>query len=413
MTWQKQVGNGQQVDDGRVASLLRQVAEHVPGDIDLRPRVQQRLAASQHRRSIRTSRSTRARSMTGLTQRQFVPRWGYLMGSVIVIVGLLLSAFAFARPLIFSWLGDNGLRGISLDNASLINQSATHQGVTLHLEQGYADAARTALTMRIQVPQGHNMVTPRLDTAYLLDSRGQRYAVLIGQQVGDEGLLEFVPLPIEALSSAQRLTLVVQAMLPNGPVAGGSPLSGPWQIPFEVHPQTAHSTMLAAPPMTQSGVTLQPERLDMTPAGARLVVRVSGLAADTSFLDATHFAQHGGDTIVGCPPNSGSCVTSGSTSDGALLRLESADGQILEPSWVLAMDPATPDLGVIPTARQTVGPSGTVEIEILFFTPLPLHAAPGTVQLTIDHFPLKSSHVDASGKVQMASGPWTFALMVP
>lgn len=404
MRWQKQVA------EQRVASLLEQVTEHVSSDIDLRPQVQQRLAASHQRRSIQSSgqssdkSSGRFSSTRALAQRRFAPRWGYLMSSAIVIIGLL-SAFTFARPLIFSWLGDNGLHGIALQNASLINRSATSQGITLQVEQVYADIARTALTLRIQAPAGYEMATPRLDTVYLLDSQGHRYAVLTGLQVANEGLLEFVPLPLNALTSEQRLTLVVPVLLPG---AGRSSLAGPWQIPFQVHPQTAHATTLTAPPVTQSGVTIQPERLDVSSAGARLVVRISGLAADTSLLAVAHIARHDGDAIVGCPPNSRTCVTSGSTSDGALLRLESADGQVLEPSWALAIDPATPDLGVLPTASQFVGPSGAVEVEILFFTPL--HAAHGPIQLTIDHLPLTSSHVDASGNEQVASGPWTFAL---
>ncbi len=291
---------------------------------------------------------------------------------------------------------------------AVINRAATQQGIILHLEQVYADAARTALTTRIQVPQGHDLVTPRIDTAYLLDSHGHRYAVLTGQQVADEGILEFVPLPIDALTAEQSLTLVTPAMLPT---ARGSPIAGPWQIPFQVHPQPAHSTPLAPPPMTQSGVTMQPERLDMTPTGTRLVVRIQWTRRRYLAARCRTLCTARGDTIVGCPPNNRSCGTSGSTADGALLRLESVDGQVLESSWALAIDPVTPDIGVIPTARQLVGSSGTAVIEILFFTPL--SATSGTIQLTIDHLPLTSSQVDANGKAQLASGPWTFALMIP
>lgn len=391
-----------QLDDSRVAGLLEQVTENVPGDLDLRPRVRRRLAASHH------GESSQPTYMLALKQRQFAPRWGYLMGSVIVIVGLLLSAFAFARPLIFSWLGDNGLHGISLANAPLINRSATSQGITVEVEQVYADAARTAVTTRIQAPQNGEVAMPRLDQTYLLDSRGWRYPALTGLLVSGEGLLEFAPLPDDALTARQDMTLVVQAMFPG---SGKAPVAGPWQISFQIAPQAARAITLTAPPMTQGGVTVQPERLDLSPAGARLLLRISGLAADTSLLDAAHVATHDGDTIVGCPPNSHSCASSGSTGDGALLRLQGSDGQVLEPSWTLAIDPATPGVGILSSASQLVGPGGVAEIEVLFATPL--HATSGTVHLTIDHFPLKSSHRDANGNEQMASGPWTFTLRLP
>lgn len=399
MTWQKQL------DDGRVAKLLREMTEDIPGDIDLQTRVRQRLALVRQGSSSQARRSTHARMSM---QRRLVPRWGYLMGSAIVLVGLLFSAFAFARPLIFSWLGDNGLRGISLQNATLVDRAVTVQGITIRVEQAYADAARTALTMRIQVPQGHQMVTPRIDTAYLLDEHGHRYAVLTGTQVDGESLFEFIPLPISVLSSEQRLTLLVQTVLPT---VGSIPISGPWQVSFQVYPQAGRSITLAVPPVSQGKVTMRPERLDLTAAGVRLVLRINGLARDTSLLDVTHFAHHGSDTIVGCPPNSHTCVTSSSTSGGALLQLEGADGQIIEPSWILAIDPTAPDVGVIPNASQVVGASGTALIEILFATPL--HVAHGTAHLTIDELHLQSSQVDIGGKEQMASGPWRFALTLP
>jgi len=251
-------------------------------------------------------------------------------------------------------------------------------------------------------------VSPRADMTYLVDSQGRRYAVLAATQVDGEGLLEFIPLGSDALRSEQTLTLVVQGMIPTGT---GSPITGPWHISFQLRPQAARSITFAATPMTRDGVTMQPERLDLTPAGARLLVRMSGLAADTSLFGLTRFVQHGADSVVGCPPGSSTCVTSSSTSEGALLRLQGPSQQVLEPSSVAVVGPGTSDVGAIPTASQTVGPSGSVLIEVLFFTPL--HATSGTARLTIDQLALRSTQVNASGQEQVVTGPWTFEFALP
>ncbi len=102
------------------------------------------------------------------------------------------------------------------------------------------------------------------------------------------------------------------------------------------------------------------------------------------------------------------CVDSRSTSDGALLQLQGPDKQVLEPSWVVAIDPGTSGVGFLPKAPQTVGPDGSALIEVLFFTPL--RATNGDALLTIDQLALRSAQLDANGQEQILNGHWSFTL---
>ncbi len=210
--------------DQQVAHLIRTLAEGTPNSVDLLPRIHQQLS------STSVGDTNRMRIFAHL---QAVPRWGNVAVSAVLLAGLLFSGFAFARPLIFSWLGDNGLHGISLQGADQVNSTTTMKDITLQVEQVYADAARTALTMRLQSPHEQGAVTPRLDQTYLLDSGGHRYAALTGTQVDGEGLFEFIPLPATALGSEQPLTLVVEAMLsPSGSPPISRPLASAFQDPY-------------------------------------------------------------------------------------------------------------------------------------------------------------------------------------
>jgi hypothetical protein len=379
--------------DQQVVHLLREAAETIPQDTNLLPRLQQHLVAA----TTKSGDSSRS-----IIQLHTIPRWGYLAVSGVLIAGLLLSAFTFARPLILSWFGDQGLKGLSLQNATLVNRTVTAQGFTVRLEQVYADAARTVLTMQVS-SSGANQATPRLDTTYLADSQGRRYPLLTSSQVQGDGLFEFVPLPNESLNAQQTLTLVIQEMFPG---SAAPPVTGPWQITFHVQPRNGRSIPLTLTPQIHTGVAIQPERLDLAPAGIRLVVRISGLKDDTSLATLANFAEQSGDIIVGCPPGSDSCVSTGSTSNGALLQLRGPDGTVLMPNWVVVQDKSAQGVGSIPGAGQVVGSSGSAVLEFLFSQPF--HTTQGTVHLAIDQLHLASGSASSQAPEQIASGPWMF-----
>ncbi len=383
-------------DERLIACLLQDAAQSVPSDVDLTPRLRPRLAQTQEE-TKGTMFATR--QMSSKAHRS-VP-----IIAIALVAILAISAFAFARPLISSWLGDTGMKGLVLGNGSLINQSVTVNGITLRLEQGYADAARTALTMQISSTgsDAQSLVTPMLDQTHLVDSQGRIYTALVGTQVQNDGLMEFTPLPSSALSTQQSFTLVVTQM--NRP-SSTELIPGNWQITFKLHPHAIRSIEYNLPSAIIDGVSVQPERLDVTPAGARLFVKISGLKPSTSLFGLTNFAQTGGDSITGCNPDSRSCVGASSTSGGATLNLQEPDGQRLELSAVEVVDMAT-GVGSMPTADQIVGPSGSVVLEFLFWEPF--HRTQGTAHLTINQIRL-SSGIGSSSQDQMLNGPWAFDL---
>lgn len=388
-----------------VSLLLRQGAEHIPSNVDLWPRLEQALASNRQQVEPGYIKGAIQTFFSSSVPHSF---WGRSAVVIVLSAALLLSAFAFARPLIFSWLGDSGLKTIALQNGTLINQQVTVHGVTLQIEQGYADAARTALTMNINSSGRSGTAIPQLNTMVLVDTQGHVYPAIGSTQVQKQGLIEFAPLTLDELGASQSLTLIVQTMFLSGDI--GASVTGPWQITFQLHPQAGRSVTLSVAPETHGGIAIQPLRMDIAPTGARLLIRLSGFRADTSRFSLTDFALHG-DDIVGCPPGAGYCVTTSVVSDGALLQLRGSDGQTLMPTWVGTADAITSDVAAIPSANQPVGQTGSIVLEVLFLTPL--HAAHGIAHLTIDLVRYTTVNASSSTPEQVANGPWVFDLALP
>lgn len=396
----------------RVAKLaLHHAATEVPEDVDLRARLHARLAAE----AQPTTNSVARRAPTSPGARQApirTPAFAFQRShavALLLVATLVVSGFAFARPLILGWFGDSALKAISIKDATTINRSVTTHGVTLTLEQGYADAARTVLSMRIRLHGSTQAVQPQLGGAMrLIDAQGAVYTAFTGSQIQNDGLFEFPPLRSDELGTTQALTLVAGSVLitSTGNLAGpGDVLDGPWSITFQLHAQAARSVPFSAMAQTHHGITLAPLRIDRAPSGARLLVRISGLAPDTSLFTLTHFVRTG-DDIIGCPPGTHMCVeSSGGTSDGALLQLKTTSGQILTPAWIEVLAPTTGD-PMRANAASVVGPSGGAVLEFLFFTPL--DTGTRTVQLTADQ--VRVATVGPTSTEQRIEGPWTFTL---
>ncbi len=387
--------------DQTIARLLSDAAEQAHIMTDLTPRIHQRLALL----SANAGRSVgEARQAPRPRLQRPSARWAIIAVTVALITGLLLSAFTFARPLIFSWFGDSGLKGAALQNATWINRSVTVNGVTVHVEQGYADAARTALTMRFSGSNPHDAPSPNLIGMELVDAQSQTYPAFTGSQLNEDSLTLFSPLPQAQLSGVQTLTLVIQSMFFDTSAAPGV-ISGPWRLTFSIQPQAGRSVTLDAAPQTHSDVTAQPLRLDLAPTGVRLLVRVSGLPPDTSFFGLRHFATQDPD-LGGCPPGQGVCISSGGNGDGAIMKLRGPGGQTLTPGWVEVATDAAPDVGLLSKAKQSVGPDGSAVVEFLFFTPL--HDAHGAVHISLAQIEVDPATSD--GPNHYVDGPWVFTL---
>jgi len=384
-------------------AALQDAAKAIPERVDLRARLHAQIATE-----------TQAASRPSGARR--VPRHAppFALGraravTLLLVAALVISGFAFARPLILGWFGDSALKAIAIQDATTINRSVTAHDVTLTLEQGYADAARTVLSMRVRLHGSSQAVQPQLGGAMrLIDAHGAVYAAFTGSQIQNDGLFEFPPLRPDELGATQTLTLVADSVLiasPGNLASPGGVVDGPWSITFQVHAQAARSVTFSAMAQTHHGITLAPLRIDRAPSGARLLVRISGLAPDASLFTLTHFVRTG-DDIIGCPPGTSMCAeSSGGTSDGALLQLKTTSGQALTPAWIEVLSPNTGD-PVRANATSVVGPSGAAVLEFLFFTPLDSGAR--AVQLTADQ--VRVAAVGPTSTERRIEGPWTFTL---
>jgi RNA polymerase sigma-70 factor (ECF subfamily) len=292
--------------------------------------------------------------------------------------------------------------GFALQDGTPFNRAVTAQGVTLRLEEGCADAARTTSSMRISGPDARHPAASNVHDARLVDANGQCFAPFTSMQLNDVGLVEFRPLSLAELSGTLPLTLTAPTLHVGDGLS--SSIGGPWSIVFQVQLQLGRSVSFAVSPQTRGGITMPPERLDLAPAGARRLLRVSGLPLDSARFSLAHFS-HRGDDIVACPPGGRVCASIGRISDGMLLQRIAPDGQALTPGSVGA---ASDTAVSIARPATVVGPSGSAELAFLFFAPL--RTATGTGGVTIDQIRLSSIHAGADAPEQVIPGPWMFEL---
>jgi hypothetical protein len=254
-----------------------------------------------------------------------------------------------------------------------------------------------------------SIVTPGHFPQVLTDEHHHIYHDIIGQQIINQALEEFEPLAPDALNHRQTLTLTIRTMIirnSNGnPMNTGSPvktLDGVWSITFQLQPLIAHSVRLTNSPLVQHGLMIKPLQFDFASSGARLLIQISGLPSDTSLDNVAEFMTD--VQINGLSPDFIS-TSLGSSTGGALLQLRLPDGRVLLPAVVQPWD-NTADAAIMPTSHErAVGASGTVILQVLFFTTLPVSQRPAT--LTIDQ--LRIAPVSAE-KYTTVTGPWIFPI---
>ena len=228
----------------------------------------------------------------------------------------------------------------------------------------------------------------------------------------------FAPLPQNELASTQMLTFFTPQVWatswagpPTPRPTTNQPINGPWQISFSLTPVAGTVVTLSNSPVTRHGVTVQPLEIDLAPpggglydrfGGARVMVRISGLAPDMPLSEVAAY-----DSAVIDQPGGGS---EGGGCPGGILELALPNEEQIFPGVVYLPEETVPTGPVYATPvgqqAQTVGPSGTVELEALFYLPIPdvsgillymdnVAAAPGTAK---PYLP------------EQVSGPWEFQL---
>lgn len=315
--------------------------------------------------------------------------------------------------------------GTPVDNSVAIGGQVTVQGVTITLERAYADASQTVVTYQTQT-EGKNIWLADASFPILIDSHGNRYAELdvgggagyIGKTTKAQGEAIFAPLPQNELASTQMLTFFTQQVgatswtSPNS-FAAAIPvtINGPWQISFSLTPVAGTAVTLSNSPLTRHGVTVQPLEIDLAPpggglqgtfGGARVMVRISGLAPDMPLSEVASYdiaflaMRIGGGGGGGC--------------GGGILELVLPNGEQIFPGVVALpelIDQSAPDGSMTAGQQaQTVGPSGTVELEALFYLPVPVVSG---ILLYMDNVATAPGTAKPYPPEQV-NGPWEFQL---
>lgn len=382
--------------EDRLRALLARTAEAIPAETDLTERVRQAYARDNLRRP---SGAAGARPVLATV-------------AAVMVVALLAGVLTFVRPGGAAWhaggptatatatsqqvmvvppdCSPSGLSNLpppagTVDGSVAVGRSASHHGITITIDRAYADATQTVITYQMQT----TLNPPLPVTAVLIDAQGHRYVEMAGGwDIRYGGHYIFSPLPRAELGTPQTLTFVTQQMQTiNG---RGAMVDGPWEIPFSLTPAAGTSVALSIAPVTHNGLTIQPLRLDVAPAGggldgqpggARVVLRLSGLAPRMLVTDipgfATVFVDGDGVPTARC--------------GGGLLALVRPNGQQILPGFVQPF-------------AQTVGPSGTTDLEALFYAPIQVGTS---VTLYVDH---ASAQLAGTTIPQLIDGPWVFRL---
>jgi hypothetical protein len=406
--------------EDRLRTLLARAAEAIPADTDLSPRVYQTLA--------RDSRGAGAGRVVG-------PRHVLATVAAVLVVALLAGVLTFLHPrgslrpaggvtgkatntattaplpaIVPSTCAPQGVANppaspvtaTPVDHSVAVGRHASLNGITITIDRAYADATQTVITYHMQT----NLNPPLPETPVLLDAHGHRYAMTSGDWDIQRGAnYVFTPLPPEELGTPQTLTFFTQQMRLADPTGPGALVDGPWQISFSLTPALGTSVALSSTPLTRNGLTVQPLRLDTVPAGggldgatggARVVARLSGLAPGMHLSDLSSFNtvfNLGGGGSSGC--------------GGGALELVLPNGQQIMPGVVYLLGQPVPTTPAEQQAAlaQTVGPSGTVDLEALFYTPIP---AVTSLTLYVDHI---AAQLAGAAKPTQVSGPWEFQLL--
>ncbi len=316
------------------------------------------------------------------------------------------------------------------DHSVAINKSATSNGITITLDRAYADATQTVIVFH--TTGGDPQAFYNSNQLVLTDASGKQYGGNMSSSVNSPGHTNeqnvlFSPMPQNELGVPHRLTFSVAKLLnsnvtvaQNGEASTPVAISGPWRIPFTLTPVAGTTIPVTLPAQTHDGITIQVESVGIAPAGggldgqnggARIHVRVSGLPANMLLLDVASYStafQEG-------PDGAGS-----SSSPGQLpgdmgcpqLDLSYFPGLPILPGFIEVNGeyPSALSTNTDPTTWPKVGPSGTAEMDVLFYGPF--KAGSGSMTLTFDGIRMstpESGIVNGMPKdLRVAHGPWVF-----
>ncbi len=271
----------------------------------------------------------------------------------------------------------------------------TDQDITLHVTGADADAIGTTIMVSISSPDYAMQLklnSPTILDPSITDANGHMYSLIdnfysyelsLPEKAG--GTFIFAPLSPDQLRQPMRFTFTSHHVIPvNGDPHSGIPsgvpgkqVVGTWQSTFTVNPVAGNFHQLQSSQVAEQGVCVQLQSLEFAPttlrygyqhSGVRLILIMSGLPADTSLA-----------SFYGWQPTRGSgnsCLLSPGSSCKDPLPLTSAVLTLPGFTPPLPDFPPPPPQGVndeslpLPTpaqaASQTVGPTGAIQVELLY-----------------------------------------------
>jgi hypothetical protein len=225
---------------------------------------------------------SRLRAATPLVPPRAVPKWRWPRTALVAALAIfaLVGATYLVLPLLQSlWSEDRGLQHVTQAGlARDLNLRQTINGVTVHVQKGYADANRVAIGFSVELPPttpGND--GPQLSWAILTDDRGNTYPSLGFSTTGDSPLgaqlSNFGALGVTAgRDIAFTLTVPEVTRAPNGSGTVQA-FRGPWVFNFTL-PMAAARVVEPALTFTRPGVELTLTRIAVAPSATRFDYRV-------------------------------------------------------------------------------------------------------------------------------------------
>ena len=210
------------------------------------------------------------------------PKWRWPRTALVAALAIfaLVGATYVVLPLLQSlWSEDRGLQHVTQAGlARDLNLRQTINGVTVHVQKGYADANRVAIGYSVELPPttaGDD--GPQFSSAILTDDDGATYPSRGFTATGDSPLgaqvHNFAPLGVGGARDI-AFTLTIPEVI-RAPKAGGTvrTFRGPWVFKFTL-PMAAARVVEPALTVTRPGVELTVTRIAVAPSATRFDYRV-------------------------------------------------------------------------------------------------------------------------------------------
>jgi hypothetical protein len=224
---------------------------------------------------------SRLRAAPPFAPRAVGPKWHWprtALVTALAIFALVGATYIVALPLLQSlWSEDRGLQHVTQAGlARELNLRQTIDGVTVHVQKGYADANRVAIGYSVEFPP----TTPgdlSFSVPILTDDDGATYPSLGFSMTGDSPLgaqvHNFEPRGvIGARDIAFTLTISEVLRTPKGSGTLQA-FRGPWVFNFTL-PMAAARVVEPALTVTRPGVELTFTRIVVAPSATRFEYRV-------------------------------------------------------------------------------------------------------------------------------------------